>query len=207
NAPPLCACALGNNEPLVPCSPHFLLSACEQEVTRSQVELSSDGVRGKIGVKTRLHVWEVLCNLDHRGSDATSGYDVLVGRDLQSWGWKLKTNQLWHGGRKSSTSTHGTLGFVVDGSFLGVPFKDHPRGVELFPVVSSVRGELIGSLSFSGDSPALMALCQLSIHQFLGQQRKNQWTKCLYPLFSSTIYFLVVHVHTHKDSVGMPWSL
>lgn len=34
----------------------------------------------------------------------------------------------------------GTLGFVVDGSFLGVAFKDLPRGVELFPAVSSVRG-------------------------------------------------------------------
>lgn len=173
-------------------SPHFLLSARKQEVTRSPVELSSDGVRAEVGVKGGLHVWEVLWNPDHRGSHAVmgisrrdcplqaSGYNVLVGGDAQSWGWELKTNQLWHGGQslglypgkrrgfhsgaaedlrpKSSTKAAetslpipervllvldadaGTLGFVVDGSFLGVAFKDLPHGVELFPAVSSVRG-------------------------------------------------------------------
>lgn len=182
----------------VHCSPHFLLSACKQEATRSPVELSSDGVRVEMGVKSGLHVWEVLWNPKHRGSHAVmgvsrqdcplqaSGYNVLVGRDPQSWGWELKTNQLWHGGQslglypekrrrcpsetakefRPQSSAHiltdskvaetplpiperillvldadaGTLGFVVDGSFLGVAFKDLPRGVELFPVVSSVRG-------------------------------------------------------------------
>lgn len=177
-------------------SPHFLLSACKQEVTRSPVERSSDGVRAEMGVKSGLHVWEVLWNPNHRGSHAVlgiarhncplqaSGYNVLVGGDSQSWGWELKTNQLWHAGQniglypgkrkrchceaeedfrpQSSTSSHtkisqthlpiperillvldadaGTLGFIVDGSFLGVAFKDLPRGVELFPAVSSVRG-------------------------------------------------------------------
>lgn len=177
-------------------SPHYLLSACKQEVTRSPVELSSDGVRAEMGVKGGLHVWEVLWSPNHRGSHAVmgisrqscplqaSGYTVLIGGDSQSWGWELKTNQLWHDGQsvglypgkrkishvdtvedfqtQSSTSPHtkvahtplpipervllvldadaGTLGFVVDGSFLGVAFKHLPRGVELFPVVSSVRG-------------------------------------------------------------------
>lgn len=177
----------------VHCSPHFLLSACKQEAIRSPVELSSDGVRAEVGVKSGLHVWEVLWNPKHRGSHAVmgvsrqdcllqaSGYNVLVGRDSQSWGWELKTNQLWHDGqslgryprkrrRSSDTAKEtrpqspahtqssetplpipdsillvldadaGTLGFVVHGSFLGVAFEDLPRGVELFPVVSSVRG-------------------------------------------------------------------
>ncbi|XP_054478349.1 SPRY domain-containing SOCS box protein 1 isoform X2 [Anoplopoma fimbria] len=180
----------------VHCSPHFLLSACKQEVTRSPVELSSDGVRADIGVKSGLHVWELLWSPELRGSHAvmgisrqscplqSSGYNVLIGRDSQSWGWELKTNHLWHDGKslgpypgtrkschteavedlrtQSSTSSHtklaqnplsiperillvldadaGTLGFVVDGSFLDVAFKDLPRGVELFPAVSSVRG-------------------------------------------------------------------
>lgn len=172
-------------------SPHFLLSACKQEVTRSPVERSSDGVRAEMGVKSGLHVWEVLWKPEHRGSHAVlgisrqncplqaSGYNVLVGRDSHSWGWELKTNQLWHAGQslglypekkkchedlrsQSSTSSDtkmaqtplpipervllvldadaGTLGFIVDGSFLGVGFEDLPRGVELFPAVSSVRG-------------------------------------------------------------------
>lgn len=163
-------------------SPHFLLSACKQEVTRSPVERSSDGVRSEMGVRSGLHVWEVLWNPNHRGSHAVmgistqncplqaSGYNVLIGGDSQSWGWELKTNQLWHGGqslglypgkkKRCDSETQvaetplpipertllvldvdaGTLGFIVDDSFLGVAFKDLPRGVELFPAVSSVRG-------------------------------------------------------------------
>lgn len=176
---------------------HFLLSPCKQEATRSPAELSSDGVRAEIGVKSGLHVWEVVWRPEHRGTHAvvgisrqdcplqSSGYNVLVGADSQSWGWELKTNQLWHGGQtlklypengskrchseaaadsksQSSSSSSakmaqtpllipervllvldadaGTLGFVLNGSFLGVAFKDLPRDVELFPTVSSVRG-------------------------------------------------------------------
>ncbi|XP_037641187.1 SPRY domain-containing SOCS box protein 4 isoform X1 [Sebastes umbrosus] len=220
-------------------SPHFLLSTCKQEVTRSPVELSSDGVRAEMGVKSGLHVWEVLWSANHRGSHAVmgisrqscplqaSGYNVLIGGDSQSWGWELKTNQLWHAGQslglypgkrkrcrseavedfrtKSSTSSHtkvtplpipervllvldadaGTLGFVVDSSFLGVAFKDLPRGVELFPAVSSVRGGASIQLRYlngaARDPPALMALCGLTIRQFLGEQRQNQMDKLPLP--------------------------
>uniref|UniRef100_A0A671UKQ2 Si:ch1073-228j22.2 n=1 Tax=Sparus aurata TaxID=8175 RepID=A0A671UKQ2_SPAAU len=121
-----------------------------------------------MGVKSGLHVWEVLWKPEHRGSHAVlgisrqncplqaSGYNVLVGRDSHSWGWELKTNQLWHAGLNTKMAQTplpipervllvldadaGTLGFIVDGSFLGVGFEDLPRGVELFPAVSSVRG-------------------------------------------------------------------
>ncbi|TKS82038.1 SPRY domain-containing SOCS box protein 1 [Collichthys lucidus] len=220
-------------------SPHFLLSSCHQEVTRSPVERSSDGVRAEMGVKSGLHVWEVLWKPNHRGSHAVlgisrqscplqaSGYNVLVGGDLQSWGWELKTSQLWHAGqnlglyprkrtgshfedaedfrRMSSTSTKmaltplpipesillvldadaGTLGFVVDGSFLGVAFKDLPRGVELFPAVSSVRGGASIRLRYlngaTRDPPALMALSGLTIRQYLGKQGHNQMNKLPLP--------------------------
>lgn len=173
-------------------SPNLLLSPCKQEVTRLPVERSSDGVRAETGVNSGLHVWEVMWNPNHRGSHAVlgisrqncplqaSGYDVLIGGDSESWGWELRTNQLWHAGErlrlypegpgrgncqhtehyglKADTKTAqsplpiperillvldadaGTLGFSVDGSFLGVAFKDLPGGVELFPAVSSVRG-------------------------------------------------------------------
>ncbi|XP_037311073.1 SPRY domain-containing SOCS box protein 4 [Pungitius pungitius] len=222
-------------------SPHFLLSACKQEATRSPVELSSDGVRAEMGVKSGLHVWELLWSPNDRGSHAVigvsrqscplqaSGYNVLIGRDSQSWGWELKTNQLWHAGKspgtyprtrrrrhseavegfriRSSTSSHtkvalttlsiperillvldadaGTLGFVVDGSFLDVAFKDLPLGVELFPAVSSVRGGAIIRLRYlngaTRDPPALMALCGLSIRQFLGQKRQTEMDKLPLP--------------------------
>uniref|UniRef100_UPI0037E8D4EE SPRY domain-containing SOCS box protein 2 n=1 Tax=Semicossyphus pulcher TaxID=241346 RepID=UPI0037E8D4EE len=222
-------------------SPHFMLSACKKEVTRSPVELSSDGARAEMGVKSGLHVWEVLWNPNHRGSHAVigisrqtcplqaSGYNVLIGGDSQSWGWELKTNQLWHAGQSlglypgkrkmghceaaenfrplSSNSTHlksaetpfhipervllvldadaGTLGIIVDGIFLGEAFKDLPLGVELFPAVSSVRGGASIRLRYlngaTRDPPALMALCGLSVHQFLGQQRRNQTDKLPLP--------------------------
>lgn len=173
-------------------SPNFLLSPCKREVMRLPVERSSDGARAETGVKSGLHVWEVMWNPNLRGSHAVlgisrqncplqaSGYDVLIGGDSESWGWELRTNQLWHAGEQlrlyperqgSCNCEHteryglkantkiaqsplpiperillvldvdaGTLGFSVDGSFLGVAFKDLPSGVELFPAVSSVRG-------------------------------------------------------------------
>ncbi|XP_034554251.1 SPRY domain-containing SOCS box protein 1 [Notolabrus celidotus] len=206
-------------------SPHFLLSACKQEVTRSPAELSSDGVRAEMGVKSGLHVWEILWSPNHRGSHAvigismqncplqSSGYNVLIGGDSLSWGWELKTNQLWHAGqslglypgkrkRSHSEATEiplhiperillvldtdaGTLGFIVDDSFLGVAFRDLPRGVELFPAVSSVRGEASIRLRYLNgttcDPPALMALCRLSIQQSLGQERWKQTAKLPLP--------------------------
>lgn len=136
-----------------------------------------------------------------------SGYNVLVGGDAQSWGWELKTNQLWHGGQslglyprkrrrcysedvdykpQSSTSSEtkaaetplpipervllvldadaGTLGFVVDGSFLGVAFKDLPRGVELFPAISSVRGGATIQLRYlNGATCAYQVIMQFEV--------------------------------------------
>ncbi|KAK5862316.1 hypothetical protein PBY51_017726 [Eleginops maclovinus] len=225
----------------VHCSPSFLLSDCKQEVTRLPVELSSDGVRAEMGVKSGLHVWEVLWSPNHRGSHAVigistqscplwaPGYNVLIGGDSQSWGWELKTNQLWHAGQSldlypgkrrkchpedvddfrtiSPSSSQkkmaqtplpiperallvldadaGTLGFVVDGNFLGEAFKNLPRGVELFPAMSSVRGGASIRLRYlngaTRDPPALMALCGLSIRQYLGKQRQNEMDKLPLP--------------------------
>lgn len=93
-------------------SPNFLLSPCKEEVTRLPVEWSSDGVRTEAGVNSGLHVWEIMWNPNHRGSHAVlgisrqncplqaSGYDVLIGGDSESWGWELRTNQLWHAGER-----------------------------------------------------------------------------------------------------------
>ncbi|XP_008321303.1 SPRY domain-containing SOCS box protein 4 [Cynoglossus semilaevis] len=224
----------------VHCSPHFLLSTCKKKVTRLPVELSSDGVRSEMGVNSGLHIWELLWSPDQRGSHAVlgvslqncplqaAGYTVLVGGDAQSWGWELKTNQLWHGGHslgnypktfqrcrseapvesKPQTYTSdteqsdaplpipervllvldadaGTLGFVVDGTFLGFAFTDLPHGVKLFPAVSSVRGGASIQLRYlngaTRDPPPLMALCRLSIHQFLGQHGQSKTHKLPLP--------------------------
>ncbi|CAL8247202.1 unnamed protein product [Lota lota] len=217
------------------CSPHFLLSPCREEVTRTPVEQSSDGVRAAKGVNSGLHLWEVLWSPAHRGSHAVvgvssancplqaSGYNALLGGDPQSWGWELGTNQLWHGGQSlgrypavNSTTQGvgggrpeiglktpgsaveiperillvldadaGTLAYIVDGSFFGVAFEDLPRGVKLFPAVSSVRGGATIRLRYlngaTRDPPALMALCSLTIRRSLGPQRKNLTNKLPIP--------------------------
>ncbi|XP_061770693.1 SPRY domain-containing SOCS box protein 2 isoform X2 [Nerophis ophidion] len=79
----------------------------------------------------------------------------------------------------------GTLGFLVNGYFLGVAFKDLPRGVELFPAVSSVRGGACIRLRYingaTRDPPALIALCGLSIGSHLGPERHNQMDKLPLP--------------------------
>ncbi|KAL3980765.1 myosin heavy chain 9/10/11/14 [Sarotherodon galilaeus] len=245
NSPPVSPGDSHSHWSTVHCSLHFQLSPCKQEATRSPTELSSDGVRAEIGVKSGLHVWEVVWRPEHRGTHAvvgisrqdcplqSSGYNVLVGADSQSWGWELKTNQLWHGGQtlklypengsrrrshsevaadsksQSSSSSNakmaqtpllipervllvldadaGTLGFVVNGSFLGVAFKDLPRDVELFPAVSSVRGGACIRLRYlngsTRDPPSLMALCILSIRQNLGQKRLKHTDKLPLPPF------------------------
>ncbi|XP_077432431.1 SPRY domain-containing SOCS box protein 2 [Vanacampus margaritifer] len=143
-----------------------------------------------------------------------SGYNVLVGADSQSWGWELQSNQLWHDrGRQGAypnsqfnpssqevpvapfpiperilmvlDADAGTLGFVVDSHFLGVAFKSLPRGVELFPAVSSVRGGACIRLRYlngaTRNPPALTALCGLLIRHHLGLQRRNQVDKLPLP--------------------------
>ncbi|XP_037130450.1 SPRY domain-containing SOCS box protein 4 isoform X1 [Syngnathus acus] len=79
----------------------------------------------------------------------------------------------------------GTLGFVVDGHFLGVAFKDLPCGVALFPAVSSVRGGACIRLRYlngaTRNPPGLMALCGLVIQHHLGRKRQNQVDKLPLP--------------------------
>ncbi|KAM6967456.1 SPRY domain-containing SOCS box protein 2 [Aplochiton taeniatus] len=219
------------------CSPHFLLSSCGEEVTRTPVQQSSDAVRAERGEKSGMHVWEVLWSPTQRGSHAVigmttkncllqaSGYSALVGKDSESWGWELTTNRLWHRGQslgtyprgrvgypvssqrvttKAETNGHrqtncdvsgspllvperillvvdvdtGTLRYIVDGFFLGVAFSNLPKGEELFPAISCVRGGATIRLRYLNGAPrkppALMALCSLSILQSMGKQRWNQ---------------------------------
>lgn len=202
-------------------SPHFHLSTCKEEVTRAPIEQSSDGARAAIGVSSGLHIWEVQWNPEQRGSHAVigfstkscplqaSGYSVLVGGDSESWGWELKTNQLWHHGKSTGfyprkrncqhfeqhfpdsdpsldipsqvllvlDADAGMFGFVVSGTFLGEAFEDLPRGVDLFPAVSSVRGGAMVRLRYLNgarrEPPKLMALCRLSIYKNLNEHQSE----------------------------------
>ncbi|KAL4631437.1 SPRY domain-containing SOCS box protein 4-like [Arapaima gigas] len=124
----------------------------------------------------------------------TSGYTVLVGGDGESWGWELGSNQLWHNNapmclypRRQSgdialkvpatvlmvlDGDAGTLGFVVDGCYLGTALWGLPHSTPLFPAASSVWGGCrIGLRYLNGgprELPSLMSLCRLCVRQAAG---------------------------------------
>ncbi|XP_030630821.1 SPRY domain-containing SOCS box protein 2 [Chanos chanos] len=91
-------------------SPNMHVCDSGSGVCRTRVEQSSDAARGAVGVKSGLHVWEILWEPGQRGTHALigvstkhcplqmSGYTALVGADAQTWGWELSSNQLWHSG-------------------------------------------------------------------------------------------------------------
>ncbi|XP_035263934.1 SPRY domain-containing SOCS box protein 4 [Anguilla anguilla] len=136
-----------------------------------------------------------------------SGYTALVGGDAESWGWELGSNEVWHNGvpcgRYPRMGTElgeqereqrpllavpgrvlmvldgdaGTLGFVVDGCFLGMAVWNLPLGVRLFPAVSSVWGGSRITLRYLNggprEPPSLTSLCRLSVRLSLGRDRET----------------------------------
>ncbi|XP_051800742.1 SPRY domain-containing SOCS box protein 1-like [Acanthochromis polyacanthus] len=91
------------------------------------------------------------------------GYTALVGSNAESWGWHLCRSKLYHDGKNHPGKTYpaflkpddifivpdsllvvldmdeGTLGYIVDGHYLGVAFRGL-KGRKLYPVVSAVWG-------------------------------------------------------------------
>ncbi|XP_012673035.3 SPRY domain-containing SOCS box protein 2 [Clupea harengus] len=217
-APSMRLSALLHSPPVVPgnlCSlwsiseksPHLQVSDGGVCVWRQPVEQSSDAIRSSGGIRAGLHLWEVAWEAYERGSHAligistrkspwqASGYTALVGRDSQSWGWELSSNELWHKGKEAGRypagaehpvvipervvvavdADAGTLGYLVEGRYLGVAFADLPKGEDLFLAVSCVWGRASIRLRYLGgmsrDPPSLMSLCSLTIHQTMGRSR------------------------------------
>lgn len=91
------------------------------------------------------------------------GYTALVGSNAESWGWDLCRSKLYHDGKNLPGKSYpaflepddtfiipdsllvvldmdeGTLGYIVDGHYLGVAFRGL-KGRKLYPVVSAVWG-------------------------------------------------------------------
>lgn len=91
------------------------------------------------------------------------GYTALVGSNAESWGWDLCRSKLYHDGKNHPGKSYpaflepddtfiipdsllvvldmdeGTLGYIVDGHYLGVAFRGL-KGRKLYPVVSAVWG-------------------------------------------------------------------
>nr|XP_006627461.1 PREDICTED: SPRY domain-containing SOCS box protein 4-like [Lepisosteus oculatus] len=129
------------------------------------------------------------------------GYTALLGQDAESWGWELGSNELRHGGVLVGQYPHtlgeeewapepplavpptllvvldadaGTVGFAVDGHFLGVAFRGLPRR-PLYPAVSSVRGDGTVTLRYlagmSRQPLALTSMCTLRVRQMAGKDK------------------------------------
>lgn len=82
----------------------------EDEITlhRRPVSQSTDSIRGRVGYKSGVHVWEIKWVQTQRGTHACigvatrdaplrrHGYCALVGSNDESWGWDLGRNLLIH---------------------------------------------------------------------------------------------------------------
>ncbi|XP_069502454.1 SPRY domain-containing SOCS box protein 4-like [Ambystoma mexicanum] len=125
----------------------------------------------------------------------SDSYTALVGSDSESWGWDLCSNQLHHFGLTEKSAVYGvngpatvpdsflmvldadrgSLGFVVDGEYLGDAFCGL-SGKTLYPIVSSVWGDSGITLRYIGSlqrQPLLTELCRRSIQRALGTEQTD----------------------------------
>lgn len=129
------------------------------------------------------------------------GYTALVGNNTESWGWDLCRSKLYHDGKNHPGKTYpaflesdetfiipdsllvvldmdeGTLGYIVDGHYLGVAFRGL-KGRKLYPVVSAVWGHCEIRIRYiNGLDPeplSLMDLCRRSVRVALGKERLGE---------------------------------
>ncbi|KPP61418.1 SPRY domain-containing SOCS box protein 1-like [Scleropages formosus] len=132
-------------------SPNFSLSPEGRVALRAPAEQSTDGIRGAVGERGGLHVWQVDWDPAERGNRLWHD-DAPVGLYPRRRSGDVPL-------RVPSTvlvvldADAGTLGFVVDGCFLGTAFWGLPHGTPLFPAVSSVRGGCRIALRYLNGSP------------------------------------------------------
>ncbi|XP_041697699.1 SPRY domain-containing SOCS box protein 4-like isoform X1 [Coregonus clupeaformis] len=183
---------------------------------RHPVAQSTDCIRGRVGYTRGLHVWRIHWPARQRGTHAvvgvatadaplhSVGYTALVGSDLESWGWDLGRNRLYHDSKNRAQASlpsypcflepeeafvlpdallvvldmdEGTLSFMVDGQYLGVAFRGL-KGKKLYPIVSAVWGHCEISMRYAnGLDPEplpLMDLCRRAARVALGRERLQE---------------------------------
>lgn len=129
------------------------------------------------------------------------GYQSLVGNNEHSWGWDLGRNKVYHNSKVNPGVTYppnlkhdetfvvpdkflvmldmdeGTLGFVVDGKYLGPAFRGL-RGKKLYLMVSAVWGHCEITMKYLGgldpEPLPLMDLCRRVIRQTINKERIEQ---------------------------------
>ncbi|XP_028966951.1 protein gustavus [Galendromus occidentalis] len=182
---------------------------------RHPVAQSTDCIRGRVGYTRGMHMWELKWSTRQRGTHAvvgvatrdaplhSVGYQSLVGSNVESWGWDLGRNKLYHDIKNNQPVTYpvlsqsnsdevflvpdtfqvvldmdeGTLGFVVNGQYLGVAFRGL-KGKKLYPIVSAVWGHCEITIKYIGgldpEPLPLKDICRRSIRQQLGKNRLNR---------------------------------
>jgi len=129
------------------------------------------------------------------------GYQSLVGNNEHSWGWDLGRNKVYHNSKVNPGVTYppnlktdetfvvpdkflvmldmddGSLGFVVDGKYLGPAFRGL-RGKKLYLMVSAVWGHCEITMRYLGgldpEPLPLMDLCRRVIRQTINKERIEQ---------------------------------
>jgi len=167
------------------CSPNIkVLEDDPFTFSRNPVYKSTDCIRTRKGYTDGLHIFEVRWPTDIRGTHpvvgvATSscplserGYKRLVGSNKDSWGWCIKSKNLFHDSRKFRNGVpypsnvgdrvkvpswfymildmdKGTLSYQVGDDYLGVAFSGL-RGRQLYPIVSAVWGNCEVTMRYIG---------------------------------------------------------
>lgn len=151
---------------------------------RNPVYKSTDCIRTKKGYRDGLHIFEVRWPQGIRGTHpmvgvataasplSEKGYKRLVGSNKASWGWCIKSKNLFHDSRKYRAGVpypsnvpdrlkvptsfymimdmdKGTLSYQVGNDYLGVAFSGL-KGKELYPIVSAVWGNCEVTLRYIG---------------------------------------------------------
>lgn len=126
------------------------------------------------------------------------GYQSLVGNNEHSWGWDLGRNKVYHDSKNSPGRPYpanlkndetfvvpdkfmavldmdeGTLGYVVDGRYLGPAFRGL-RGKKLYLMVSAVWGHCEITMKYIGgmdpEPLPLMDLCRRVIRVNINKER------------------------------------
>ena len=101
-------------------------------IHRHPVAQSTDGIRGKVGFSTGVHLWEITWPNRQRGTHAVvgiatkdaplhcPGYKPLIGNNTESWGWDIGRNKLIHKGVDLSNMGHA-LPFVDSNHNFSIP--------------------------------------------------------------------------------------
>lgn len=186
----------------------FVKEDDEMTFHRHPVAQSTDCIRGKVGYKRGLHVWEITWSTRQRGTHAVVGvatidaplhcvgYQSLVGSNKESWGWDLGRNKLYHDMKNQPGVTYPTIldadeNFVVPDTFMVV--LDMDEGTLSFIVEGQFLGVAFRGLKGKKLYPIVSAVwghCEITMRYIGGLDRKY-YTQLPPPWLLCSLSFLL----------------